>query len=166
MEGGAADHDADARLRVGPLTAESFGAWTALFEACGSGCFCRYWHFDGTKNDWLERLARGDETNAREQRDALASHGVSSHGLVAFEAELAVGWVKLAPRAAVPKLRRLPVYRALDLGPDDGVVSVACFLVRPSHRRRGVARALLEAAIADATGTGARALEAYPHCRS
>ncbi len=151
---------------VTPLTLELAPAWSELCRACGSGCFCRYWHFEGTKNEWLARLAESPETNELEQRAALASGDASAHGLVAFEGDLAVGWVKLAPRSTASKLRKVPVYRALDLGPDEGVVSVACFLVRPTHRRRGVARALLVGSIAAAKRAGARALEAYPHCRS
>jgi GNAT superfamily N-acetyltransferase len=62
----------------------------------------------------------------------------------------------------VPKLRRLPVYRALALGDDEGVWSIACFLVRPDRRRRGVARALLRGAQARLPAWGGRMLEAYP----
>jgi hypothetical protein len=35
--------------------------------------------------------------------------------------------MKLAPRAALPKLRKLPTYRSLDLGDDAGVFSIGCF---------------------------------------
>ncbi len=155
------------KLRVVPLTLDVFSSWADLVGACASGCYCRYWHFDGTKNDWLARLAMSPEENLAEQRAAVASGDPSARGLVALdEAGVAVGWMKLVPREAARKLRRLPVYRALDLGPDDGVVSIACCLVRPSHRRRGVARALLEGAIADPQARGGRALEAYPHSRS
>jgi GNAT superfamily N-acetyltransferase len=152
-------------LRVEALTLETFDAWKELFDACASGCFCRYWHFEGTKNDWLARLASAPETNAAEQQGRLAEEHASAWGLVAFEGDVAVGWLKLAWRSAVPKLRRLGVYRALDLGADDGVVSVACLLVRPTARRRGVARALLEGAVIAARGAGARVIEAYPHRR-
>jgi GNAT superfamily N-acetyltransferase len=153
-------------LRVRPLTPELVDTWAALFEACASGCFCRYWHFEGNKNDWLARLAFSPETNAREQRACVGAADPSARGLVALDAGVAIGWLKLAPRGAVPKLRRLPVYRALDLGADEGVLAIGCLLVHPSHRRRGVARALVEGAIAGAAETGAEVLEAYPHRRS
>jgi ribosomal protein S18 acetylase RimI-like enzyme len=153
-------------LRVTALTPDLVDAWTLLFEACASSCFCRYWHFEGTKNEWLERLAFTPGTNTDEQRAAVREAHPSGRGLVALDGDVVVGWMKLSPRSAVPKLRRLPVYRALDLGDDDGVLSIGCVLVHPAHRRRGVARALLEEALASAKATGARAVEAYPHRRS
>ena len=75
----------------------------------------------------------------------------------------AVGWMKLAPRALLPKLRRQGAYRAVDLGDDDGVWSIGCLLVRPDRRRHGVARALVEAAPEQVRAWGGRAVEAYPH---
>lgn len=153
-------------LRVVPLSPALADASVALFAACASSCFCRYWHFEGPKNDWLARLAFSPETNEAEHRGALASGDDSAAGLVALEGDTAVGWLKLAPRSRVPKLRRLPVYRSLDLGPEDEALSIACALVHPDHRRRGVARALVTEAIVQATERGARVLEAYPHRRS
>jgi GNAT superfamily N-acetyltransferase len=71
--------------------------------------------------------------------------------------------MKLAPRARLTKLRRQGAYRALDLGDDEGIWSLGCLLVRPDRRRRGVARALVEAAPAHVRSLGGRAVEAYPH---
>jgi len=152
-------------LRVTKLTSELAPSWGLLFGVCASSCFCRYWHFEGTKNEWLARLAFAPETNEAEQRARLAEGDPSARGLVAVEGEVVVGWLKLSPRATVPKLRRLPVYRALDLGPDEGVLSIGCLLVHPSYRRRGVARALVRHALVVAKETGAHAVEAYPHKR-
>jgi GNAT superfamily N-acetyltransferase len=147
---------------VEPLSVRTLDAWAALFDACGSGCFCRYWHFEGDKNAWLARCAESPDENRREQDIAVRARDPGGHGLVAMAGSACVGWMKLAPRAAVPKLRRLPVYHALDLGPDEGVWSIACFLVHPSRRRAGVARALLAAADAHVRAAGGTALEAYP----
>ena len=79
----------------------------------------------------------------------------------------ATGWMKLAPRARLPKLRRQGAYRPLDLGPDDGIWSIGCLLVRPDVRGRGVARALVSAAPEHVRAWAtpemqARAIEAYP----
>ncbi len=156
-------------MRVAPLTRETFAAWSALFDACGCTCFCRYWHFGGGKNDWLARGFERPHENRDEQRAKVEVGSDEAKGLVAFEdeggveGEVAVGWMKLAPRAALAKLRRQGAYRGLDLGSDDGVWSVGCFLVHPEYRRRGVARALLEAADAHVRAWGGRAIEAYPH---
>ena len=45
---------------------------------------------------------------------------------------------------------------------DVAVWSIGCFVVRTGFRRRGVARALLDGAIAYARSMGAPAVEAYP----
>lgn len=133
-------------------------ALVALFRACECPCYCRYWHFEGDKNGWLERCALRPEQNEAELRADAAMRGV-----VAFEGADAIGWMKLAPRASLPKLRGRAVYRAHDLGPDDGVVSIGCILVHPAHRGRGAARALVARSLDLARESGVRAIEAYPH---
>jgi GNAT superfamily N-acetyltransferase len=148
-------------LRIEPLGEGNVRAWGELFERAASPCFCRWWHFGGTKNEWLERCAIDPASNRAEAESAVRAGG-DALGLVALEHEQAVGWMKLTPRAIVPKLRRLPVYRALDLGPDDGVWSLGCFLVDPARRRRRVAAALLDAAPAHVRSRGGLAIEAYP----
>jgi GNAT superfamily N-acetyltransferase len=151
-------------LRVEIAGPEHAARLRALFDACASTCFCRYWHFTGTKNEWLERCALRPEENASELERALASGpDETARGLVAVTGDGdVVGWMKLTARAALPKLRALPVYRALDLGREETTFGVGCVLVDPRHRRRGVARALVEAAPERARAWGARAIEAYP----
>lgn len=149
-------------LLVVPLDAALAERWASLFAAAECPCFCRYWHFTGDKNAWLERCAHAPSENQREQMADLEAGGDAARGLVALDTDRVVGWIKLAPRASLPKLRRLPVYRALDLGGDEGVLSIGCFLVHPAHRGRGVARALLRGAEEHARRAGARALEGYP----
>ncbi len=134
-----------------------------LFRACECPCFCRYWHFEGDKNAWLERCAFTPAANEAELRADVVRGEARARGLVAFEEDQAVGWMKLAPRATLPKLRNRGPYRALDLGPDDGVLVIGCMLVRPDMRKKGVARALVTAATRVAKDLGARAVEAYPH---
>lgn len=150
-------------MRVAPLTEDLLGAWAGLFEACGCACFCRYWHFEGTKNEWLARSFEEPGRNRDEQSALVVQGAPEACGLLALDGDLAVGWMKLAPRALLPKLRRQGAYRALDLGDDAGVWSIGCFLVRPEHRRHGVARALVEAAPEYVRAWGGRAVEAYPH---
>ena len=150
-------------MRIAALTAAEFGAWAALFDASGCACFCRWWHFAGNKNEWLARCFEEPARNREEQAALVQADALESRGLLATEDGEAIGWMKLAPRALLPKLRRQGAYRALDLGDDAGVWSTGCLLVRPDHRRRGVARALVEAAPVQVRAWGGRAVEAYPH---
>jgi GNAT superfamily N-acetyltransferase len=149
-------------MSVQPLTEAHLPSLLALFEAASSSCFCRYWHFTGTKNEWLDRCANRPEENAAELAAAVRAGDPSARGLVALENGAVVGWMKLTARSQVPKLRSLPVYRSLDLGDEASTFSVGCFLVHPDRRGQGVARALSEAAPGFARAWGARAVEAYP----
>ena len=75
-----------------------------LFEAASSSCFCRYWHFTGTKNDWLDRCAHRPEENLAEQAEAVARGDASARGLVAVD------------RDARRRRRRLDEARAARVG--------------------------------------------------
>lgn len=151
-------------MRIAPLTAKNADAWATLFEASGSACYCRWWHFTGNKNAWLARCFEDPTTNRDDQTALVVASALEARGLLATDDDgTAVGWMKLAPRALLPKLRRQGAYRPVDLGDDDGVWSIGCLLVRPDRRRSGVARALIEAAPEQVRAWGGRAVEAYPH---
>jgi GNAT superfamily N-acetyltransferase len=151
-------------LRVEAAGPAHVDALLALFEASASPCFCRYWHFTGTKNEWLERCALRREESATELRAAVEAARPEGQGLVALPttSDDVVGWMKLVARDHLPKLRALPVYRSLDLGDGARTFSVGCLLVRPDMRGKGIARALVAAAPTAARRWGAEALEAYP----
>lgn len=149
------------------IVAEAFGpehlaGFEKLFEASSSSCFCRYWHFTGTKNEWLERCAFRPEDNLAEQAAAVQQGDSSARGLVALDGETraVLGWMKLTPRAALPKLTSLPVYKSLPY--EEGTWTIGCFLVHPEARLRGVARSLVAAADSHVAGWGGRFLEAHP----
>jgi GNAT superfamily N-acetyltransferase len=57
---------------------------------------------------------------------------------------------RLVRSRTIPKVDDLPVW------------SIVCFVVRPGHRRRGIAHALLEGAVAYAASRGAVMVERYP----
>ena len=141
-------------MLIEPLAPKHAKAWSDLFARAECPCFCRYWHFEGDKNAWLDRCANHPDDNANE--------AMFDHALVAIDEERVVGHMKIAPRATLPKLRALPVYRALDLGPDEGVWSIGCMLIDPAARHRGVARKLVEAAPAFVAERGGSIVEAYP----
>ena len=77
--------------------------------------------------------------------------------LLAFDGDRPVGWCQVGPRDRLAKL-----VAQLELEPDPSVWAVTCFVVSPSHRRRGVVAALLEAAVSAARAAGASRLEGYP----
>lgn len=150
-------------ITIAPLGLDHLDGFARLFEAASSSCFCRYWHFSGNKNEWLERSAFRPEENMAEQSAAVAGGDPTGRGLVAIlegPFPAVIGWMKLAPREALPKLTKLPVYRALTA--EDGTWTIGCFQIHPEHRRRGVARRLVEAADAFVLAWGGRVIEAHP----
>lgn len=136
----------------------------ALFEAAGSPCYCRYFHFEGDKNDWLARCAIEPDTNRAEMTQALEAGSDDGRGVVAEADGSVIGWAKIAPAPAVRKAYAQRYYARLPIlqGEREGVWLLACFLVHPSWRRRGASRALIRAAVEEARRLGARALEALP----
>jgi GNAT superfamily N-acetyltransferase len=149
---------------VAPLNGDHLSAWSDLFRASNTACFCHYWHFEGTRNEWLARCALEPGTNQQRSEEMLAAGQFS--GVVALdESRRCVGWLKLSAAEQLVKLRNQSVYRTLALESQD-VLIVGCMLVHPEHRRRGVAMALLLGAIAEAKRLGARTVEAYPHAVS
>jgi GNAT superfamily N-acetyltransferase len=133
-----------------------------LFARTGTACHCQYWHFTGDKNAWLDRLFHAPDENRAAFGADLEQGG--QHGVVALLEGRAVGWLKLTPASAVPKLYAQRLYKGLPCfaGPREGVLTVGCLLVDEPLRRRGVARALVKGAVEVAERTGARAIEAFP----
>ena len=90
---------------------------------------------------------------------ALAARPDLSPGLVGYRDGRAVGWVSLAPREDFGRLEASKVLARVDATP---FWSIVCFVVSRKARGKGVAAAMLEAAIAYASEHGATMLEAYP----
>jgi GNAT superfamily N-acetyltransferase len=147
---------AAAPLRVEPVTPARWDDLAELFERRGPrggtgapyNCWCMWWRARTGNRDKnkvaMRRLVRG----GREP------------GLLAYDGDVAVGWVSVAPREHYGQLVRSRTYR-----PEDGlegVWSIVCLFVHPTARRGGVARELLRGAVEHALARGATAVEAYP----
>lgn len=143
----------NADLVVEPLTPDRWRDLESLFGEKGacSGCWCMYWRI-GPAYRKRPRVA-----NKRDFRKVV-THGPPP-GLLAYNGDVAVGWCQVTPREALPWLNRPGKLGPVDDAP---VWALSCFYTRIGYRKRGVTRALLDAAIAAARAAGARALEAYP----
>jgi ribosomal protein S18 acetylase RimI-like enzyme len=141
-------------FEVKPLTGETWDALAELFREGGDPrwCWCQHW-----------RLRSKDMAAAKvpQLRKRLHDQATSPEppGLVAFDGERAVGWVSLGPRTKFERIVRSRVIPTID---DRPVWSIVCFAVSTAARGQGVARKLLDAAVAYARERGADALEAYP----
>ena len=147
-------------LTVHPLTSDRWPDLEAVFNATGCsvarGCWCMYYRRSGSRGP-LPAGVTGAQANRAELK-ALVDSG-EPPGLIGYRGKVPVGWVSLGPREDYAKLRRSPVMKAVDELP---VWSIICFVVPSQYRGQGVARALLEGAIAYARKRGISLLEAYP----
>lgn len=148
------------KLTVLPLTPKRWPDLEAIFTARGCsvarGCWCMFYRQSGAQPLSPPHRTRTQANKA--QLKALADAGTPP-GLIGYRGKVPVGWVSLGPREEFAKLARSPVMKPVD---DKPVWSVVCFVVPSEHRGQGVAKALLEGAVAYARKRGAKLVEAYP----
>lgn len=145
-------------LEILPLTGDRFADLDGLF-ATGDPRWCWCMYFRARGRSWANSSAasnRADLESLTTKADKTA--GVAP-GLVAYSDGAAIGWVSLGPREDYERLAFSKMLRAVD---DRPVWSIVCFVVAGRQRGKGVATALLDAAIAYAREHGAKTLEAYP----
>jgi GNAT superfamily N-acetyltransferase len=149
------------KITVKPATADNWSDVEAVFNARGCsvarGCWCMYSRPSGARGPLPAGTTRAEANRA--DLEALARSADVPPGLVGYRGRTPVGWISLGPREDYAKLKRSPVMKAVD---DEAVWSIICFVVPAEYRGQGVARALLDAAIAWARKRGVRLLEAYP----
>ena len=148
------------KLTVRPLTPERWPDLEALFHAKGCsqarGCWCMCYRRSGSRAALPAGTTQAQANRA--ELKALVDAG-KPPGLIGYRGKVPVGWVSLGPREEYSKLKRSSVMKPVD---DQPVWSVICFVVPTEYRRQGVARALLDGAVAYARRNGAKLLEAYP----
>ncbi|MEZ0069072.1 GNAT superfamily N-acetyltransferase [Streptacidiphilus sp. MAP12-20] len=150
-------------FEVRPVTAGRWPELEAFFGPSGaySNCWCAWWRVSSP--EFKEGCAERGAGN-RALLERLTREGAEP-GLLAYEAGKPVGWVALAPRPQYPRLLRSPNLRPApetDDPADARIWSLTCFWIPRAQRGRGVATALLAAALTHAREHGATALEAYP----
>jgi ribosomal protein S18 acetylase RimI-like enzyme len=146
-------------LAIEPLTPGRWNDLAALFEEGGDPkwCWCMYWRL--RSKDFAVNRAAANREGLLSLTDSAADGAGPAPGLIGYQVGRPVGWVSLGPRADFERLERSPTLRPID---DRPIWSVVCFAVSRRARNRGLARALLDGAVAYARERGAPALEAYP----
>ncbi|MDQ3988810.1 MAG: GNAT family N-acetyltransferase [Actinomycetota bacterium] len=142
-------------IDVQPATVERFADVASLLgprREDAPACWCLTYRLTSSENSAL----RGQDRPARLKQ--LCARDVAP-GLLAYLDGEPVGWCALGPRTEMGRLQRSRTIPVVDELP---VWSVVCFVVRAGFRRRGVAAALLDAAVSYAAECGAEVLEAYP----
>ena len=141
-------------VRCRPLEAarwEDFERLMRTGRTC-STCWCMRWRM--THRDF--RRATGDSRHEA-MRARVASGDLP--GILAYRGDEPVGWCSVAPRQSFPGLESSVSLRPRD---DRPAWTITCFYVAPAWRRRGVMRALLDAAVEHARAGGATFVEGYP----
>jgi hypothetical protein len=143
------------KLTVRPLTPERWPDLEAVFNAKGCsvarGCWCMYYRRSGSRAPLPAGLSQAQANRA--EFKALVDSG-RPPGLIGYRGKAPVGWVSVGPREDYAKLERSPVMKPVDSQP---VWSIVCFVVPSMQRGQGVARALLDGAVASARTAGCNA---------
>ena len=135
------------------------GDWLHFFDHDGfagnpdwASCYCLDPHVPATP-DQPERAWRQTRATMAERLRASGTFGY-----LAYVDGRTAGWVNASRRSDYG------LYRLIDPnGPDSrSVIGVSCFVIAPPFRRHGIASALLDRVIADASARGASWIEAYP----
>lgn len=137
------------------VDASTWQAITTVFGTKGdpAGCWCQWFKLSRAEWDTAE------PHQARELLRRQTEQG--SPGVLAWIGDEPVGWTAVEPFSAYPNLGRSPITRRTADDPADPW-AVTCFVVRVEHRRKGVARALLQGALQHAREHGATVIEGYP----
>lgn len=144
-----------ARYVTKPLTLDTWPEFAALVEANNGvwgGCWCIGFHPEGVGNDSNVAANRGAKL-------AHVNNGTVHQVLVYLDGQC-VGWCQYGPPAEVATIKNARAYeRSLVELPD---WRIGCVFTGPGHRRHGVARAGLAAALDAISQAGGGTVEAYP----
>lgn len=150
-----ADEKLDSAYTTRPLTADTWSDFADLVEANNGvwgGCWCMGFHPEGV----------GKGRTVSQNRDAKHAHVRKGtvHQILVYDGDECVGWCQYGPPAELPTIKNSKAYHAelTDL-PD---WRIGCMFTGNGHRRRGVARAAVTAALAAIEEAGGGLLEAYP----
>lgn len=137
--------------------------WTDVERVFGtrgdpSRCWCQFYKLSNA--EWQATDAASCSARLRSQ----VENDSPTPGLVACLDGEPVGWVAVEPRTRYPTaLRGKVVSRgSVEKKSDASVWAITCFVVRVGFRRRGIAAALIRAAVEHSAANGARVIEGYP----
>jgi GNAT superfamily N-acetyltransferase len=152
----------DGELAIRPLTPTHVDDVKVVTRGTwGASCwdiFPRY-----TPSQQRERgLDEGGERARRAELARLARRS-RAPGLVAYLGREPIGWIAVGPRFDFSRIERSRASPPVD---DVAAWVIPCITVRRGHRGRGVAIAMIRAAVAYAERLGAPAVEAYPRAAS
>jgi ribosomal protein S18 acetylase RimI-like enzyme len=149
------------QIDVKDVTPERVADYQAFFDSVAfrdypqwQSCYCMETHRTQTDEEWAARTAAD---NRRDMSQGIEEGKVT--GLLAYVDGKPVGWCNYGETT---HLNGVMHRFGLNVAEQQGVGSVACFVIAASYRKHGVASALLDAALVRLRARGARFAEAYP----
>ena len=145
-------------LEFKPLTPDLVDGMGAVLRGTwGATCWCMYPRL----TDAEMRDLPGEGRHGPRRRAAMTTLAERrlAPGLLAYDEEEPVGWIAVSPRSEFNRIVRSRATPPVD---DEPVWVIPCITVLRAHRGRGVAIALIQAAVAYAGSQGATAVEGYP----
>jgi GNAT superfamily N-acetyltransferase len=149
-------------MEIRALTPDLAEAFFAFFDQRAfadnpywKGCYCTFFH---RPKRLPEEEARPRSTRREQARTLIARCDMRGYLAYGDDGQV-VGWCNANRKQAFARLDAAGV-------PEDGVLSIVCFVIDPARRRQGIARALLARVIQDAAVQGFRWVEAYPSARA
>jgi GNAT superfamily N-acetyltransferase len=148
-------------IRVEDVTRDRVADYQAFFDhdafrdyPAWQSCYCMETHRTQTDDEWALRTAAD---NRRDMTSGIEDGNVTA--LLAYVDGKPVGWCNYGETTRLDGV----MHRfGLHAGEQQGVGSVACFVIAPPYRKHGVASALLEAALERLRARGVPVVEAYP----
>jgi GNAT superfamily N-acetyltransferase len=157
----------DGKLTIRPLTAARVDDVKTITRGTwGSTCWDLFPRYTGTQQREMGIVNQGPGTAEKKRREALAKlarRRTNTPMLVAYEGKEPVGFVSLGPRYDYSRIANSKATPPVD---EVAVWVIPCITVRRGYRGKGVAVAMLRAAVDYAGKHGAPAVEAYPRTAS
>ena len=148
-------------ITVEDVTAERVGDYQALFDHDAfrdypgwQSCYCMETHRTQSDEEWAVRTA---EDNRRDMTRGIEDGKVTA--LLAYSDGKPVGWCNYGETT---RLNGVMHRFGLNVAQQQGVGSIACFVIAAPYRGHRVATTLLEAALERLRARGVTTAEAYP----
>ena len=152
--------------RIVPANEASFEDLQTVFGSRGPAAICQCQRYKLRPREAFSKFPVEERARRlREQTRCGHPESETTSGLVAYLGGEPVGWCAVEPRPAYTGLvrnNRVPWEGREEDKADETVWAVTCVFARAGFRGRGMAYALVRAAVDLARERGARALEGYP----
>lgn len=148
-------------IKIKPLEPELIGDFLYFFDNVAftdnpdwAECYCHFYHFNGSNKEWMIRTGIENRNASIELIKAR-----KMNGYFAYLDNKPVGWCNANLKENFRKLLHIEDLKTIF---DGKLASIVCFVISHLHRRKGIARMLLQYACKDLKDKGYNCIEAYP----